>query len=250
MGALKCEFDFEYGFAIQTNHIYIHRSIMASSDAPPQSASPPNPPQPVSNGPTLRGFIIGSLAACGAVTFTNPFEIVKTRLQLQGESLLSSNSTPNVTPTPTSSPSVSSPQPRPYRNVFGGFKIIIKQEGLRGLQRGLLPAYGYQTILNGIRLGMYAPLRDSISRVIGTPDGKMNNVVNLVAGGLVGVIGAFFSSPLFLVKTVRIFFMVRQIMFDNRILNSSPSLFIMLSRRECNLTQLAVASKSAINIRT
>ncbi|KAH9247510.1 hypothetical protein BASA81_014895 [Batrachochytrium salamandrivorans] len=33
----------------------------------------------------LKGFTVGALAACGAVTFTNPWEVVKTRLQLQGE---------------------------------------------------------------------------------------------------------------------------------------------------------------------
>lgn len=33
----------------------------------------------------LKGFTAGALAACGAVTFTNPMEVVKTRLQLQGE---------------------------------------------------------------------------------------------------------------------------------------------------------------------
>lgn len=34
---------------------------------------------------TLGGFIAGGVAACGAVTFTNPIELVKTRMQLQGE---------------------------------------------------------------------------------------------------------------------------------------------------------------------
>lgn len=34
---------------------------------------------------TVGGFIAGGLAACGAVTFTNPIELVKTRMQLQGE---------------------------------------------------------------------------------------------------------------------------------------------------------------------
>lgn len=30
-------------------------------------------------------FLIGGLAACGAGFFTNPLEVVKTRMQLQGE---------------------------------------------------------------------------------------------------------------------------------------------------------------------
>lgn len=34
---------------------------------------------------SIKTFSIGALAACGAVTFTNPFEVIKTRMQLQGE---------------------------------------------------------------------------------------------------------------------------------------------------------------------
>src|SRR5690606_7348133 len=30
-------------------------------------------------------FVLAALASCGAVTFSNPMEVVKTRLQLQGE---------------------------------------------------------------------------------------------------------------------------------------------------------------------
>jgi solute carrier family 25 protein 34/35 len=33
----------------------------------------------------LAQFLQGSLASCGAVTVSNPFELIKTRLQIQGE---------------------------------------------------------------------------------------------------------------------------------------------------------------------
>ena len=32
-----------------------------------------------------KKYVIGGLAACGAVTVSNPMEVVRTRLQLQGE---------------------------------------------------------------------------------------------------------------------------------------------------------------------
>lgn len=74
---------------------------------------------------------------------------MKTRLQLQGELVKADANAPRV-----------------YKNVFDVFKKTWKNEGIRGLQRGLMPAYGYQILLNGSRLGerlgratLAAPLR-------------------------------------------------------------------------------------------
>jgi solute carrier family 25 protein 34/35 len=39
-------------------------------------------PRPLS---TAEGFVCGGLGACVAVTFSNPAEVAKTRMQLQGE---------------------------------------------------------------------------------------------------------------------------------------------------------------------
>ncbi|CAG8548010.1 3148_t:CDS:2, partial [Acaulospora colombiana] len=68
----------------------------------------------------IPGFLIGGAAACAAVTFTNPWEVVKTRLQLQGE--LARNNSNYV---------------KPYKNIFQTFYIILKNEGIRGVQKGL-----------------------------------------------------------------------------------------------------------------
>jgi hypothetical protein len=61
---------------------------------------------------------------------------MKTRLQLQGELVKADANAPRV-----------------YNNVMDVFRKTWKNEGIRGLQRGLLPAYGYQILLNGSRLG-------------------------------------------------------------------------------------------------
>lgn len=63
---------------------------------------------------TLGGFTAGALAACGAVTVTNPMEVVKTRLQLQGE-LASKGQVRKI-----------------YTGVFQALRIIAINEGIKG----------------------------------------------------------------------------------------------------------------------
>lgn len=76
---------------------------------------------------TLGSFIAGGIAACGAVTVTHSFETVKIRLQLQGE-LQAKDQTQRL-----------------YRGVFHGVRVIYKNEGMRGLLRGLNCAVGILT---------------------------------------------------------------------------------------------------------
>lgn len=133
---------------------------------------------------TAGGFIAGGIAACGAVTFTNPIELVKTRMQLQGE--------------------LSSSTKKIYKNPFQALITIYKNEGVRGLQKGLVCAYIYQIGLNGCRLGLYEPVRKTINGFLFTTDdaSKIQSVpVNVVAGALSGIAGAIVGSPLFLIKT-------------------------------------------------
>jgi solute carrier family 25, member 34/35 len=135
-----------------------------------------------------RGFVAGAVAACGAVTFTNPWEVVKTRLQLQGE--LQAHATN-----------------KQYGNALSAFAKIFRVEGITGLQRGLFPAYVYQIFLNGFRLGMYDPIRVNIQSGLDSFYGKgvIPSAVSMIfSGGIAGLIGAFSASPFNLVKTVYI----------------------------------------------
>ncbi|KAI9308858.1 mitochondrial carrier domain-containing protein [Cunninghamella echinulata] len=137
---------------------------------------------------TAIGFVIGGLAACGAVTFTNPVEVVKTRLQLQGELVRAGTL---------------SAESKPYHNSFQALKVVFQNEGIRGLQRGLGVAYIYQVCLNGSRLGLYDPVH---SAVINTLQLKSNHsllAAGVFAGGFAGIIGALLGSPLYLIKTRR-----------------------------------------------
>lgn len=134
---------------------------------------------------TAGGFIAGGLAACGAVTFTNPIELVKTRMQLQGE--LSKTKGPRI-----------------YKNPLQALGLIYKNEGIRGIQKGLVCAYIYQLGLNGCRLGLYEPARNILNSLF-YPDSdprRIQNIpINIVAGATSGIAGAIIGSPMYLIKT-------------------------------------------------
>lgn len=136
---------------------------------------------------TLGAFMAGGIAACGAVTATHPFETVKIRMQLQGELQDKTH------------------QSRVYRGPFHGITVIIRNEGVSGIYRGIGAAYVYQMILNGCRLGFYEPLRTTINSIIlpssSHPSTMQNIPINIFAGAASGIFGAAAGSPFFLVKT-------------------------------------------------
>lgn len=123
-------------------------------------------------------FLSGSMAACGAVTFTNPFDMLKTRRQLYNE--LKQLSTLQI----------KSPI---------NMRLVYKMEGVRGLQKGLLAAYSYQILMNGTRFMVYEPLRLALIRA--TMVANSNVMCNALAGGMAGGIAAFIGSPFNLIKT-------------------------------------------------
>ncbi|KAK0385786.1 hypothetical protein NLU13_6963 [Sarocladium strictum] len=132
---------------------------------------------------TGGAFIAGGIAACGAVTATHPFETVKIRMQLQGELQKKGNTTLH------------------YRGPLHGVGVIVKNEGIRGIYRGLGCAYVYQVMLNGCRLGFYEPMRKGIANLVFNNQNAQNLGINMFCGAASGVIGAAAGSPFFLVKT-------------------------------------------------
>ncbi|KAI8848308.1 mitochondrial carrier domain-containing protein [Chytridium lagenaria] len=133
-----------------------------------------------------RGFAVGAIAAC--CKNTSFLNVVKTRLQLQGE---------------LESRQVAATH-RQYNSAVSAFAKIFRTEGLTGLQKGLAPAYAYQVLLNGTRLGLYEPLRDIYSggiKALGFTGTAANAVAMVGSGASSGILGAFIASPLYLVKT-------------------------------------------------
>ncbi|KAL0581060.1 Mitochondrial oxaloacetate carrier protein [Marasmius crinis-equi] len=130
---------------------------------------------------TAESFVLGGIAASIAVTISNPAEVVKTRLQLQGELAKAG-------------------APRVYKSAVDALVKTWKNEGIRGVQRGLPPAYVYQILLNGSRLGFYEPFRRNINSLIGRPESEQIPLTSVLAGATSGAVGASLGNPLFLIK--------------------------------------------------
>ncbi|KAG4430792.1 hypothetical protein IFR05_013725 [Cadophora sp. M221] len=128
-------------------------------------------------------FAAGGVAGCGAVIASHPFETVKIRMQLQGE--LQKRST----------------QLRIYNGPIHGLKVILRDEGIRGVYSGFGAGSAYQLLLNGSRIGFYEPIRSNLTSIVSTNKSQQNFGVNIVSGALSGIIGAVLGSPFFLIKT-------------------------------------------------
>lgn len=92
-------------------------------------------------------------------------------------------------------------QPHYYRGPLHGVGVIVKNEGIRGIYRGLGTAYVYQVLLNGCRLGFYEPMRVGLAKLFYKNESAQSLPINMFCGAASGVIGAAAGSPFFLVKT-------------------------------------------------
>ncbi|XP_014254215.1 solute carrier family 25 member 35-like isoform X1 [Cimex lectularius] len=125
-------------------------------------------------------FIIGASSAVGAVIFTNPLEVVKTRFQLQGELKKKGQYTVH------------------YKNFFHAFYLIGKTEGVLALQKGLASAAIHQVLLNGVRLGGYHLAEQRKLNL--KENGEVSLVNTTIIGVVMGFFGAYAGSPLYLAK--------------------------------------------------
>lgn len=125
-------------------------------------------------------FVLGGTAACMAGFFSNPFDVIKTRQQLQGEL--------------TQKLSYS-----PYSSVWHSVRSIVKAEGILGLQKGLSSALAFQFVMNSTRLGSYQTV-DNLGWTRNA-EGEISMMRCVVWGGISGMFGSALGCPLYLVKT-------------------------------------------------
>lgn len=145
-----------------------------------------------SGAPTTRldaakSFLTGMLAAQIAAIFTNPIDVVKIRLQIQGEAreaAAAAAARPN----------------RPAIGLFGMFWHISKEEGVMALQKGIVPSLLRETFYSSIRLSAYEPIRDLILSEHELRSGGAPFYKKFAAGGTAGAIGAGLANPADLIK--------------------------------------------------
>ncbi|CAC5418828.1 SLC25A34_35 [Mytilus coruscus] len=125
-------------------------------------------------------MLLGGLAAVGAGFFTNPLEVVKTRMQLQGELKARGHYAVH------------------YRNSLHAIYTIFKSDGIIRLQSGLVPALWYQLFMNGMRLGSYQ-IMTNLGLLNGS-DGKVSFLKSILGGASAGCVGAIVGSPFYMVK--------------------------------------------------
>ncbi|XP_053687318.1 solute carrier family 25 member 35-like [Sabethes cyaneus] len=128
-------------------------------------------------------FLLGGLSSCCAVLFTNPFDVLKTRQQLEGELLARDKMMGK----------------RAYRGLWQSIVSVVQSDGLRGLHKGLPAAALYQFSMNSARLGTYHVVENlGWTR---SDNALLQPFLPVFWGSFAGIIGSTTSCPVFVVKT-------------------------------------------------
>ncbi|PIA62800.1 hypothetical protein AQUCO_00200667v1 [Aquilegia coerulea] len=126
---------------------------------------------------TQTKIALTSLSAMVAETTTFPIDITKTRLQLYGESVISTRST----------------------NAFRIASEIVQKQGFIGLYKGLSPAILRHMFYTPIRIVGYEHLRNNAASGSSSND-SLSLFSKALIGGTSGVFAQFVASPADLVK--------------------------------------------------
>lgn len=130
-------------------------------------------------------FVLGGVAGVCAGVFTNPFDVIKSRQQVQGELHAAAGRQRRTLP---------------YRSMWKSVRSIVAAEGVRGLQKGLVPALEFQFVMNGTRMGMFQMLDNG--RLTRDPaTGELSPLRCMLWSGAAGLVSAAVACPLNMVKT-------------------------------------------------
>ncbi|XP_072175418.1 mitochondrial substrate carrier family protein ucpB-like [Diadema setosum] len=125
----------------------------------------------------LRYSAAGVANMCASFV-TNPVEVTKVRIQLEGEL--------------ESKKALSALRQRYYKGLLHGLVTIAKDEGVRGLYKGLTPSLIRDGIYSALRVGGYEPLK----RLYGATDPARTPLhLKLAAGATSGGLSSWITTP-------------------------------------------------------
>jgi len=133
----------------------------------------------VRSRPWYGEFLCAGTAAVGAIVVVNPFDVVKTRMMIQGQ--LGQAATP-------------------YGGIVSALVQIGRADGIRGLQAGLLPSSLWQFSNVSCRFGVYSLAKRHLS-IEEEQSHTLRWFKSLFLAGGAGAVGACVSNPFFIIKT-------------------------------------------------
>eukprot|EP01062_Namystynia_karyoxenos_P010684 TRINITY_DN13800_c0_g1_i1.p1 TRINITY_DN13800_c0_g1~~TRINITY_DN13800_c0_g1_i1.p1 ORF type:complete len:343 (+),score=110.98 TRINITY_DN13800_c0_g1_i1:115-1029(+) len=126
----------------------------------------------------IRIGLAGVSACCGAA-FTNPVDVVKIRMQVDGEAAKREG------------------RPKRYTGMTSGMRTIFAEEGMRGLYKGVGASLCREMSYSGIRFGAY----ETFKELFGAKDPKNTPLwKKLASGACSGAFGSAIANPCDLVK--------------------------------------------------
>ncbi|KAI5669780.1 hypothetical protein M9H77_19633 [Catharanthus roseus] len=151
----------------------------------------------------LKGFAEGGIASIVAGCSTHPLDLIKVRMQLQGEAPAPTRSVQALRPalafhttvghaSHIHVPSPPLPPPPPRVGLIGVGVKIVQQEGMAALFSGVSATVLRQTLYSTTRMGIYDILKQKWT----DPHTKNMPLTRKIAAGLVaGAIGAAVGNP-------------------------------------------------------
>lgn len=115
----------------------------------------------------LYNFLPGSLAGATSVIFTYPFEVARTRLALQTHT-------------------------KYYLGITHAFQTLFREEGIKGLFKGLVPTLQGIVIYSGVSFCIYFSSKEIL--------GHNSIGQHFMFGAVAGIIGQFVSYPFDVVR--------------------------------------------------
>ncbi|KAI9030672.1 mitochondrial carrier domain-containing protein [Phycomyces nitens] len=88
-----------------------------------------------------------------------------------------------------------------YKGLVHGTRLIIKEEGLQGIYRGVGPVMARQGANSAVRFSCYSTFRELLEKWHNKPGQPLPSTHTFLAGGMAGIVTVYTTMPLDVVKT-------------------------------------------------